>query len=63
MTAVDLPTNQQQFGELSLTIGYLKTSSVIEVKVLEARNIPVDKICKFSQENNLDLLWQDYAQL
>lgn len=47
MTAVDLPTNQQQFGELSLTIGYLKTSSVIEVKVLEARNIPVDKICKF----------------
>eukprot|EP00731_Ephydatia_muelleri_P029246 Em0020g890a len=55
MTAVDLPTNQQQFGELSLTIGYLKTSSVIEVKVLEARNIPVDKIC-FMPSVELQLL-------
>ena len=45
--AVGSPTNQQQLGELSATVRYFEPSSVIEVKVLAARNLRVERMCKW----------------
>lgn len=47
---MDAPTNQQQLGELSATIGYLEPSSFIEVKVLAAKDVWVERcerLCKW----------------
>lgn len=41
--AVDLPLGQQKLGQLHLTVGYHKPTSIIVVQIQEALDIPTDK--------------------